>query len=132
MPSPKNIVGPTVRRLRNDAGLSQPQLAAKCGVIGWDLSREVLAQIGSQFRYVTGRVSWWCQRSISLPMADCTRRGKSRVMCVVCFPGEFDLTRERQIIADEDAGPGGDAGREGLVVRIAQAEDPVWVLLVTI
>ncbi len=53
MPSPKNIVGPTVRRLRNEAELSQPQLAAKCGVIGWDLSREILAQIESQFRYVT-------------------------------------------------------------------------------
>jgi len=53
MRAPKNIVGPTVRRLRNDAGLSQPALAAKCGVLGWDLSREVLAQIESQFRYVT-------------------------------------------------------------------------------
>ena len=53
MPAPKNIIGPTVRRLRNDAGLSQPMLAAKCGVLGWDLSREILAQIESQFRYVT-------------------------------------------------------------------------------
>ena len=53
MPSPKNIVGPTVRQLRNKAALSQPQLAAKCQMIGWDLSREILAQIESQFRYVT-------------------------------------------------------------------------------
>ena len=53
MPSAKNIVGPTVRRLRNAAEMSQPMLAAKCGVLGWDLSREVLAQIESQFRYVT-------------------------------------------------------------------------------
>ena len=53
MPAPKNIVGPTVRRLRNDAGLSQPMLAAKCGVLGWDLSREILAQIESRYRYVT-------------------------------------------------------------------------------
>lgn len=44
-----------MRRLRNDAGLSQPMLAAKCGVLGWDLSREILAQIESQFRYVTDR-----------------------------------------------------------------------------
>ena len=53
MRAPKNIVGPTVRKLRNGAGLSQPELAARCGVLGWDLSREVLAQIESQFRYVT-------------------------------------------------------------------------------
>ena len=53
MRASKNIVGPTIRRLRNNAGLSQPALAARCGVLGWDLSREVLAQIESQFRYVT-------------------------------------------------------------------------------
>ena len=53
MPGAKNIVGPTVRRLRSEAGMTQPMLAAKCGVLGWDLSREVLAQIESQFRYIT-------------------------------------------------------------------------------
>ena len=53
MPTPKNIVGQTIRRLRNAAGMTQPILAAKCGVLGWDVSREVLAQIESQFRYVT-------------------------------------------------------------------------------
>ena len=50
---PKNIVGSTIRRLRNEGGLSQPMLAAKCGVLGWDMSREILAQIESGFRYVT-------------------------------------------------------------------------------
>jgi len=29
MRAPKNIVGPIVRRLRNDAGLSQPMLSAE-------------------------------------------------------------------------------------------------------
>ena len=28
-------------------------LAAKCGELGWDVSREVLARIESRFRYVT-------------------------------------------------------------------------------
>lgn len=53
MPSPKNLVGPVVRRLRNAGGMSQPDLAARCQRLGWDVSREVLAQIESQFRRVT-------------------------------------------------------------------------------
>lgn len=53
MAAPKNIVGQTVRRLRNAVGITQPMLAAKCGVLGWDVSREVLARIESRLRYVT-------------------------------------------------------------------------------
>jgi transcriptional regulator with XRE-family HTH domain len=32
--------------------LSQSDLAARCGVLGWDLSRETLAKIESQIRWV--------------------------------------------------------------------------------
>ncbi len=53
MGAPKNIVGATVRRLRNHARLSQPALAGVCQRLGWDVSREVIAQIESRFRYVT-------------------------------------------------------------------------------
>ena len=49
----KNIVGSSVRRLRNAAGMSQPDFAALCQRLGWDVSREVLAQIESRRRYVT-------------------------------------------------------------------------------
>ncbi len=45
-------MGPKVRRLRNAAGLSQADLAARCGVLGWDLSRETLAKIECQIRWV--------------------------------------------------------------------------------
>jgi transcriptional regulator with XRE-family HTH domain len=38
--------------LRNAASLSQSDLAARCGVLGWDLSRETLAKIESQIRWV--------------------------------------------------------------------------------
>ncbi|HEY1792552.1 MAG TPA: helix-turn-helix transcriptional regulator [Opitutaceae bacterium] len=49
---PRNIVGPQVRRIRNSQGLSQAALAAKCQRRGWDISRETLAKIESQFRWV--------------------------------------------------------------------------------
>lgn len=52
MNQPRNIVGPQIRAMREKRGLTQPMLAAKCHLLGWDLSRETLAKIESQFRWV--------------------------------------------------------------------------------
>jgi DNA-binding XRE family transcriptional regulator len=49
---PRNIVGPVVRRLREEAGYSQPMLVARLNLDGWDISRETLAKIESQIRWV--------------------------------------------------------------------------------
>jgi transcriptional regulator with XRE-family HTH domain len=48
-----NIVGPQVRRLRNTQGLSQPELAARCQRMGWDIGRDIIARIESRVRLVT-------------------------------------------------------------------------------
>ena len=48
-----NIVGPQVRRLRNAQGWSQPELAARCQRIGWDIGRDIIARIESRVRLVT-------------------------------------------------------------------------------
>ena len=47
-----NIVGPKIRRLRNQRDLHQDDLAAKCGLLGWDLSRGTLAKIEAQVRCI--------------------------------------------------------------------------------
>jgi transcriptional regulator with XRE-family HTH domain len=52
MQKARNIVGPIVRELREKQGLSQAQLAAKINVHGWDISRETLAKIEAQIRWV--------------------------------------------------------------------------------
>jgi transcriptional regulator with XRE-family HTH domain len=52
MKQPRNIVGPVVRELREKKGLTQPQLVAKLNVSGWDISREILAKIEAQIRWV--------------------------------------------------------------------------------
>ena len=70
MRAPKNLVGPTVRRLRNAAALSQPALAAACQRLGWDVSREVLAQIESQYRYVTDRELVVISRALEVRIED--------------------------------------------------------------
>lgn len=50
---PQNVVGPQIRRLRDTRDWSQEVLAARCGRLGWDLSRGTLAKVESGFRCVT-------------------------------------------------------------------------------
>jgi len=45
-------VGPLVRELREKQGLTQPELVAKLNILGWDVSRESLAKIEAQIRWV--------------------------------------------------------------------------------
>jgi len=53
METPKNIVGPIIRQLREKRNLTQAQLATKLNLAGWDLSRDTLAKIEAQVRCVT-------------------------------------------------------------------------------
>lgn len=48
----QNLIGPTVRRLRLEAGLSQDELAAKIQIEDWDLSRAGLSKIEARLRRV--------------------------------------------------------------------------------
>ncbi len=53
MPISQNIVGPEVRRIRCKHGWTQEQLAARCTIRGFDLSRGTLSKIEAQLRCVT-------------------------------------------------------------------------------
>ncbi len=53
MKNPRNMVGPQIRKLRYQMELTQPELAARCNRWGWDLSRETLAKIETQVRWVS-------------------------------------------------------------------------------
>ncbi|MBU2965236.1 helix-turn-helix transcriptional regulator [Amphritea sp. 2_MG-2023] len=48
-----NIIGPNVRKLREHQHLTQDELAAKCNICGWDISRGTLAKIESKVRKVS-------------------------------------------------------------------------------
>ena len=48
----QNIIGPAVRRLRVEKGLTQEAFAARCQLAGWDLSRETLSMIEAGLRRV--------------------------------------------------------------------------------
>jgi transcriptional regulator with XRE-family HTH domain len=48
----KNIVGPQIRKLRYQQALTQEMFAARCSILGWDLSRGTLSKIEAQLRCV--------------------------------------------------------------------------------
>jgi transcriptional regulator with XRE-family HTH domain len=48
-----NIIGKKIREIRLQQGLTQEQLAAKCCLLGFDLSRSTLAKVESQNRQIT-------------------------------------------------------------------------------
>lgn len=54
----QNLVGPQVRRLRTEAGLSQEAFAAKLQIAGWDLSRAGLSKIEAGLRRVNDAELW--------------------------------------------------------------------------
>jgi transcriptional regulator with XRE-family HTH domain len=52
LPHPlKNVVGPAIQRRRTELGWSQAKLATECQLVGWDVSRSIIAAI-------EGRVRW--------------------------------------------------------------------------
>jgi transcriptional regulator with XRE-family HTH domain len=53
MAKKQNVAGPQVRKLRYQQSMTQESLAARCGVLGWDLSRATLSKIEAQLRCVT-------------------------------------------------------------------------------
>ncbi|MDR1145164.1 MAG: helix-turn-helix domain-containing protein [Verrucomicrobiales bacterium] len=50
-----NVVGPQVRKIRNQQAMTQAKLAQKCQLAGWDISREGIAKIESGLRNVFDR-----------------------------------------------------------------------------
>jgi transcriptional regulator with XRE-family HTH domain len=48
-----NVIGPLLRRVREAQGLTQDALAAKCQLLGLDVTRGTLAKIESRVRSVS-------------------------------------------------------------------------------
>lgn len=49
---PANVVGPAMRRHRQQAGLTQKELAARCHELGMKIPRGTVAKIEAQVRFV--------------------------------------------------------------------------------
>jgi transcriptional regulator with XRE-family HTH domain len=70
MKAPRNIVGPEIRRFRAKLGLTQPMLVARCQLIGWDISRETIAKIESQIRWVSDFELLAFSKALNIPVSD--------------------------------------------------------------
>jgi transcriptional regulator with XRE-family HTH domain len=64
----QNIVGAQIRKLRFQQELTQEMLTARCGALGWDISRGTLSKIEAQLRRVTDRELWFLARALRTPM----------------------------------------------------------------
>jgi transcriptional regulator with XRE-family HTH domain len=51
----RNVIGPTIKALRQRQQLTQEMLAARCGVLRWDISENTVAKIETGLRCVTDR-----------------------------------------------------------------------------
>ena len=68
MAHPLNIIGPQVRALREAAGMTQDQLAARCQRLGLDITRSTLAKIEASVRSVGDYEIPFLARALSSPL----------------------------------------------------------------
>ena len=61
-----NVIGPTVRRIRESQGATQEALATRCHVLNWSISRGTLAKIESQVRRVTDQEAVLLARALNV------------------------------------------------------------------
>ena len=83
----RNIVGPQIRKLREERGLTQPMLAARCNLLGWGLSRETLAKIETQVRWVADAELLCFSYALKVPLDAFLPKTKTRERMQEFFRG---------------------------------------------
>jgi len=68
MKSTINIIGSRIRKIRDEKGFTQEQIAAKCQVLGFDLTRGTLAKIESGVRGVSDHEIPFIARALDTPI----------------------------------------------------------------
>jgi len=66
----QNIIGPVVRKLRYRREMTQGMLAARCGLIGWDVGENTIAKIEAQIRCVTDQEAFWLAEALGVPVQE--------------------------------------------------------------
>lgn len=64
----QNAVGSTIRAARIKAGLRQDDLSARCGVLGWHVSRGTIAKIEAQVRCVSDAELYILAKALRVPI----------------------------------------------------------------
>ena len=85
-----NILGPKIREVREQRGLTQDQIAAKCQVLGFDLTRGTLAKIESRVRAISDHEIPFLAKALNCPI-------------------EFLFPKKLQILSRKPRNPGGSS-----------------------
>ena len=75
---PTNIIGKQVSRLRNQLGISQDQLSAKCQRVGLDISRGTLSKIEAGIRCVSDQEALLLSQALGVSVSDLFPKAKRR------------------------------------------------------
>lgn len=70
MQNPRNAIGPQLRRIRSLRGLSQPKLAEFLQRRGWDVSRDTIAKIEGQTRWVADFEAAFLANALEVPITE--------------------------------------------------------------
>lgn len=65
-----NVIGPRVRRIREAKNLTQEELAARCNLLKWNISRGTLAKIESQVRRLTDEEVALLARALKIEVSE--------------------------------------------------------------
>lgn len=65
-----NIVGPTVRQIREQQQLTQDEFAARCNLLGWNISRGTLAKIEARVRKVSDSEALLLAKALKVEVGD--------------------------------------------------------------
>ncbi|MFL6519177.1 MAG: helix-turn-helix domain-containing protein [Chthoniobacterales bacterium] len=88
----RNIIGPQLRRIRNKRGLSQPKFAELLQRKGWDISRDIIAKIEDQRRWVADFEVAFLAEALKITIPDLfTYQGRPEK------PSEYIVRLERRI-----------------------------------
>ena len=66
----QNIVGLSLKQLRRSRKLSQSMLAARCAVLGWDISQNTITKIENGFRCVADYELLTLARALKVSLAE--------------------------------------------------------------
>jgi len=84
----RNIVGGRIRALRQGHKWSQAKLAAKCQLIGWDITRDVIASVELRRRWVADAELLLFAKVLQVPLAD-------------LYPGKLAVSELLQMMQSE-------------------------------
>jgi ribosome-binding protein aMBF1 (putative translation factor) len=66
----QNRVGPVVRKIRYQRGMTQAMLTARCNRSGWDIGENTIAKIEAQIRCVTDKEILFLAKALGVKVQD--------------------------------------------------------------